>query len=243
MNIGLDCSTALTSTTARLFKNQQNTFVGRYITPGSWKSLTVAEVASIKAAGLQILSVFERTADRTKGGATTGSADGKLAYGHARTIGQPLGSAIYFAVDYDAQQVDYDRIEAYLRAAAIEIPGYKLGVYGSFYVIEEMHKRDVCSYYWQTVAWSRRNISKHANVFQRQIDISQNGIGIDLNEQYSEAGLWGQTTGEEGYKMQKPDADKIIALLQQVYAISPSKEVGRLADEVRKASNQPTQNS
>jgi peptidoglycan L-alanyl-D-glutamate endopeptidase CwlK len=48
---------------------------------------------------------------------------------------------------------------------------------------------------------------------------------------------------KEDYKMQILDANKIIALLQQVYAISPSKEVGRLADEVRKASNQPTQNS
>lgn len=47
---------------------------------------------------------------------------------------------------------------------------------------------------------------------------------------------------KEEYKMSKEDADKVIELLKAVYGIVPDKEVGRLADELRKASNQPTEN-
>jgi Rv2525c-like, glycoside hydrolase-like domain len=45
-----------------------------------------------------------------------GAADGKYA---AKTIGQPAGSAIYFAVDYDASAADIrNRIIPYFRAIA-----------------------------------------------------------------------------------------------------------------------------
>jgi lysozyme len=47
---------------------------------------------------------------------------------------------------------------------------------------------------------------------------------------------------KEDYKMKAEDANKIIKLLQAAYAIAPSAEIGRLADELRKASNQPIQN-
>lgn len=52
----------------------------------------------------------------------------------------------------------------------------------------------------------------------------------------------GMEAEEEGYTMTAEDANKIIGLLQAVYDIVPDKELGRLADELRKASNQPTQN-
>ncbi|KAF9142795.1 hypothetical protein BGX30_002163 [Mortierella sp. GBA39] len=188
---GIDCSTRVTAAAAKKFKADGVSFIGRYVTPNSWKSLCKEEADTIIAAGLQILSVFERTADRTKGGSANGKEDGKRAYAHVRSIGQPIGTAIYFAVDYDAPASQHDNIEAYLRAAAKEIPGYKIGVYGSFSVIEAMAIRGAASYFWQTLAWSRGLLSAKANVYQKQIDVMANGFKVDWNDQYSDAGLWG----------------------------------------------------
>ncbi|RED34661.1 DUF1906 domain-containing protein [Paenibacillus sp. VMFN-D1] len=188
---GIDCSTRVTAAAAKKFKADGVSFIGRYVTPNSWKSMCKEEADTIIAAGLQILPVFERTADRTKGGAANGAEDGRRAYAHVRSIGQPIGTAIYFAVDYDAPASQHDNIEAYLRAAAKEIPGYKIGVYGSFSVIEAMAIRGAAAYFWQTLAWSRGLLSAKANIFQKQIDVMANGIKVDWNDQYSDAGLWG----------------------------------------------------
>ncbi|MED5019345.1 DUF1906 domain-containing protein [Paenibacillus chibensis] len=212
-NKGIDCSTRVTAAVAKKFKADGVSFIGRYVTPGSWKSVTKEEAETIIAAGLQILSVFERTADRTKGGAANGAEDGKRAYAHVRSIGQPIGTAIYFAVDYDAPASQHNNIEAYLRAAAKEIPGYKIGVYGSFSVIEAMAIRGAASYFWQTLAWSRGLISAKANVYQKQIDVGANGIMVDWNDQYSDAGLWGaavqQPPVKEETKVQERDINQV----------------------------------
>ena len=63
------------------------------------------------------------------GGAAAGTSDGAVAYAQAIAVGQPEGTAIYFAVDYDATSSDYAAIEAYLKAAQQQLgSGYKAGV-------------------------------------------------------------------------------------------------------------------
>jgi hypothetical protein len=47
---------------------------------------------------------------------------------------------------------------------------------------------------------------------------------------------------EETMSLKKEDANKIIGILKAVYGIAPHKEIGRLADELRIASGQPTEN-
>ncbi|WP_040948484.1 DUF1906 domain-containing protein [Gorillibacterium massiliense] len=246
---GIDCGSPLNTVKAAQFKKDGVSFIGRYVTPESWKTLSKAEADILQAAGLQILSVFERSANRTKGGHNAGAEDGREAYTQARNIGQPVGSAIYFAVDYDAPESDFELLETYLRAAVAQIPGYKLGVYGSYSVIEAMSKRFPGIYGWQTIAWSRGKRSESAHVFQREINVTQNGHLIDWNEQMREAGLW--PIHEEGVaRMTKEDANKITAMLGTVYntakvcgAGAPAlAEIGRLADEVRAAAGLPKQN-
>ncbi|MEG3072149.1 MAG: DUF1906 domain-containing protein [Candidatus Syntrophopropionicum ammoniitolerans] len=121
-------------------------FVCRYLMPlarYAWKRLTGDEAEYITGAGMQIGSVFETTASRAAAGAAAGRADGVAAYKEAQLICQPKDTAIYFAVDYDAQPADYDAIEAYLRAAEEQIPGYRVGVYGLYTVVEEMAHREL----------------------------------------------------------------------------------------------------
>ncbi|THF78085.1 DUF1906 domain-containing protein [Cohnella fermenti] len=243
---GIDCATPLTATTAKQIAAAGYKFAARYLVPAqyAWKRLTKTEADAITAAGMQIVSVYETTASRPKGGAAYGKADGAAALAEAQTIAQPKGSAIYFAVDYDAQPADYDAIEAYLRAAAAQIPGYEAGVYGSYAVIEEMHKRGACPHFWQTYAWSKGKVSSYANIYQYQNGTSVAGVSLDLNRSYGGEGWWNtNTNNQEEYEMTKEDAEKIIRFLSAGWYAAVDQasknEFNRLANEVRKAAGIP----
>ncbi len=239
---GIDCATPLTAQLAKQLAAAGIEFVVRYLVPQryEWKRLTKAEVEFIRAAGLQLASVFETSASRPAGGAVAGSVDGQEAYNEAVLIGQPLGSAIYFAVDYDAQPKDYDAIEQYLWAAAKKVTGYAVGVYGSYAVIEEMARRKACTHFWQTYAWSKGKKSACANIYQYKNGTKLPGVNLtlDLNESFGNEGFW------EVKPMLKPeDAEKIIAFLGAGWKATESKEARdefhRLANEVRKAAGIP----
>lgn len=191
MKKGIDCTAQITKNIAETLRAKGITFVCRYLVPAdmAWKRLTKSEAGRISEAGISILSVYESTADRACGGNAAGLADGAAALKEAKGIGQTEGSAIYFAVDFDAQSSDYDKIEAYLKSAASQIMGYHIGVYGSYRVCEEMAKRGI-KYCWQTYAWSRGKKSVHANVYQYKNGISLAGITCDLNESYGNEGFW-----------------------------------------------------
>jgi len=237
---GIDCANPLTAAQAKALSAAGMGFAARYLVPESlaWKRLTRAEAEAITAAGMQIISVFETAANRAAGGASSGNADGLAALKEAKFIGQPQGSTIYFAVDYDAQPADYGAIEQYLRAASAQITGYETGVYGSFAVVEEMAKRGACTHFWQTYAWSRGNKSGRANVYQYQNDTRLVGVSLDLNESFGNEGWW-STRKEVIPDMTKADAEKIIGFLSAAWFIAGTKadkaEFNRLANEIRKA--------
>lgn len=187
---GIDFTTPLTTAKAKEVKAAGYDFVCRYLVSERLKSkrITKEEANAITDAGMFILSVYETTADRAKGGAEAGRADGKAALYEAKLIEQPIGSAIYFAVDYDTH--DYDTIEAYLRNAFAELSGYAIGVYGSYDIVEEMAKRKACTHFWQTYAWSRGLDSIHKNVYQYKNGVKVCGISCDLNNSYDNEGFW-----------------------------------------------------
>jgi hypothetical protein len=190
MTLGFDCATPLTAATAAAFRADGYMFVARYLVPSGWKALSQEEVEVISDAGLQIISVFETTANRPLSGREGGLEDGALAYRLAIDRKQLLGSTVYFAVDFDAIASQFNVIAEYLAAASEMLPGYNAGVYGSYTVVEEMGSRGVCSHFWQTYAWSRGKKSELRNVYQYENDIIAHGIGIDLNESYGNEGWW-----------------------------------------------------
>lgn len=249
--LGIDCSTPLTAQSARQLAEAGYRFAARYLVPQEykWKRLTLAEAEAITAAGMQIVSVFETTANRAAGGAVYGNSDGQAALKEAKAIKQPEGSAIYFAVDYDAQPDDYDAIEAYLKAAAAQIPGYEAGVYASYAVVEEMAKRGACEHFWQTYAWSRGHESNRANLYQYRNNVQAANTAVDLNRSYGGEGWWNtdsdvkassasdpspipetdanenensNANSEEGeMTMSKDDAEKIIRFLSAAWFAAP----------------------
>jgi hypothetical protein len=241
---GIDCSTPLEAATAKALAKQGYRFAARYLVPEryAWKRLTLSEAEAITVAGMQVISVYETTANRATGGASAGHEDGVAALKEARLIGQPTGSTIYFAVDYDAQPQDYDEIEKYLKAALQQIPDYSSGVYGSYAVVEEMAKRQACQSFWQTYAWSRGKKSGYANIYQYQNDVAIGGVAVDLNKSYGGEGWW-NTKGEGGPTISQDDANKIIRFLSAAWHAATTKtdkdEFNRLANEVRKAAGIP----
>ncbi|MFE1630736.1 DUF1906 domain-containing protein [Brevibacillus reuszeri] len=189
---GIDCAVPLTGEKAKAMAAAGMKFVCRYLVPVSmtWKRLTRAEAKAITAAGMKVVSVFQRGSNDAAGEATNGKRDGAAAYQEAKAIGQPEGTAIYFAVDYDAQPKDYGALEAYLKAAAEEVPGYLVGVYGSYAVVEEMAKRGACQRFWQTYAWSNKKLSKAANLYQYKNGQTLAGHDVDLNDGLGNEGWW-----------------------------------------------------
>ncbi|MGK9252355.1 DUF1906 domain-containing protein [Paenibacillus humicus] len=190
---GFDCATPVTAQVAAALVGFGLRYAARYLVPEShwkWKRLSQAESLILTNAGLEIVSVFETSASRPRGGAASGTEDGKLALAEAKVIGQPEGSAIYFAVDYDAKSSDFDSIEAYLRAAAKEIPGYRIGVYGSYAVVEAMAKRKAALHFWQTYAWSGGKESAFAHIFQYSNGRQLGGTLLDLNNFNGGEGAW-----------------------------------------------------
>lgn len=153
MTKGFDCSTPLTAQTAAAFVKDGYSFVARYLVPSGYKALTKSEADRISQAGLEIVSVFETTANRALGGRSAGLADGATAVQVAHQLGQPAGSCIYFAVDFDATSAQMATIVAYIKRQVKRL-GYTTGVYGSYAVMEAVKKAGACSRFWQTYAWS-----------------------------------------------------------------------------------------
>jgi len=228
---GIDCAVPLTAEKAKAMAAAGMRFVCRYLVPESmaWKRLTRAEAEAITAAGMKIVSVFQRGQKDAAGGAANGSRDGKAAYQEAKLIGQPEGTAIYFAVDYDAQPADYAAIEAYLRAAAKEVPGYRIGVYGSFNVVEAMASVNACQHFWQTYAWSKGKLSKAANLYQYKNGQQLAGHTVDFNDALGGEGWWDTNPQTVEKAVDKTAAEKVIGVLGALWTASADKQVQEAA--------------
>ncbi|GGA14323.1 hypothetical protein GCM10008018_69020 [Paenibacillus marchantiophytorum] len=180
--------------------------------------------------------MFETTANRALGGRAAGLADGATSVQIAKQVGQPAGSCIYFAVDFEAKSSQMATVIEYIRAASEAIPEYTTGVYGSYAVIDAVWKAQACSRYWQTRAWSYGAVHPYIHIYQydygpQRLGLMMNGIDMNLNESLGNEGAWSSLKAEEKEPVLRvEDANKIIKILKAVYKIYPNTEVGRLAD-------------
>ena len=232
MVLGIDTAARLTGEQARELKGAGYSFVGRYLVPevGSlkYKALTKGEAEAICSAGLKLLCVWETTADRAKGGAATGASDGTQALACARELEMPESGIIYFAVDFGAQAGDMDAIEAYLRAAREQTGEYEIGVYGSYFVVEEMAQRKACGHFWQCVGWSGGKKSGSLNVYQAQWGKTAAGVGVDIDEcaDMDAAGIW-------DYEEENMTGEQIYSKLNEYLSAQPAPDWAK--DELERA--------
>lgn len=139
-------------------------FVARYYRdPTShWPPLSASEARRLTSLGLKIVAVWEpHSPDPAHFSYSSGYADALAAYRQAKMVGQPAGSAIYFAVDFDARALEpveqyFGGIAAGLAAASGGKAEYKIGVYGSGAVCDAVKQAGLAQYSWlsNSTAWA-----------------------------------------------------------------------------------------
>ena len=137
-------------------------FVARYYRDptSSLPALSPQEALKLASAGVKIVAVWEQNSpDPVNLTYTSGYNDAISAYKQAKAIGQPAGSAIYFAIDYNAHDLApaleyFHGIEAGLAAASGGPSEYKIGVYGSGAVCDAIKRAGLARYSWLTKATS-----------------------------------------------------------------------------------------
>jgi len=160
------------------------------------KCLTATEARALSAAGIAVGVVFQQMQNATRYfSRQEGERAGERALWLARdTIGQPEGSAIYFAVDYDAGAQDVDSaIASYFEGvhAALGSGGsggtpYRVGAYGSGLVCDRLRDRGLIDLAWLSLSRGFRG-TREALAAGRY-DLQQTelativGLPADLNE-------------------------------------------------------------
>jgi len=141
-------------------------FVARYYRDlaSRWPTLSANEARRLSALGLKIVAVWEsHSRSPTHFSYSSGYYDAVMAYQQARAIGQPYGSAIYFAVDYNVPSQSLASIEEYFRGVAAGLTGegggvasYTVGVYGSGAVCDAIKGAGLARYCWlsNSFAWA-----------------------------------------------------------------------------------------
>ena len=136
-----DCATILTAEKAAALKSNGYFVVGRYLTGtvnGKSKALTASEIQIIFNAGLRFFPIYQSGgASNSYFNSARGTSDARAAITAAENLGIPSGSIIYFAIDYDALDVQvtsnvlpyFQSISSYF--SNYGTTAYRIGVYGS----------------------------------------------------------------------------------------------------------------
>lgn len=175
------------------------TFIGRYLSKSAWKALTKTEARRIALNDLYIVSVYQNNNNKPEFFTQArGIADAKDALIKAYSVGQPKGSPIYFAVDFDAYSSAQSMSKVYSYFAGVisvfKGTGYDVGIYGSYGTCKSVRDKFGLKYVWQTLAWSKRKVLDDANLYQWKIDtpLPENARfgNVDLNESNGVGGGW-----------------------------------------------------
>jgi Domain of unknown function (DUF1906) len=159
-------------------------FVARYLSgdPTGGKDLTASEMTSLEAAGLDIVLTWETDGTDCQNGMSAGVSDAQAAESEVESIGAPITRPIYFAVDFDADSSDATACNAYFQGVASVIGLNRTGVYGGYYIVNELMSGGLATWGWQTYAWSNGEWDSAAQL--RQTD-----DGIDNDELDADEGM------------------------------------------------------
>jgi hypothetical protein len=106
--LGID-SAIDTSDVVEELRGSRIDFVARYYRDptSSLPALSSQEARKLASLGLKIVAVWEQNSpDPENFSYSSGYSDAFSAYKQAKAIGQPAGSAIYFAIDFDAHELE-----------------------------------------------------------------------------------------------------------------------------------------
>ena len=176
---GFDCDAVVTPSALVKTKAAGFSFAGRYL-----KNMTSAEVKLICGAGLKIVSLFERKNTYGYFTAAQGAADGKRAVAQAFALGQPPGTPIIFAVDWDASAGQLaGGIAAYFKAVGAELVGrFAPGVYGSGLTLDTLKHAGLAyhQYLAQSTGWRDTRGFTGADIIQGRTT-NEYGFGFPID--------------------------------------------------------------
>lgn len=176
------------------------------------KALGLAEARALARAGIRLVTVFQQRQTRVEDFAEhIGLRAGRRAHALAAdAVGQPEGSAIYFAVDFDASEQDIDKsirpyFEGVRQALAAEgggTPRYRVGAYGSGLVCRHLSEARLIDFVW--ISMSRgfrgtRELLESGGWHLNQLAPARSllGFGVDFNESNPALPDFGSFTVEE----------------------------------------------
>jgi hypothetical protein len=165
------------------------------------KGLGLAELADLRTARtingikyppLSIALVWETTAGRAlEGGWAGGNNDARYALGSIAKFNFGSTIPIYFAVDVDAQSWQQPALDSYLRGAISVLGLARVGVYGSYQVLNRCRANGVARWFWLTYAWSYGQINPFAHLYQYRNTVYIGGQEVDLTRGLqSDYGQW-----------------------------------------------------
>jgi chitosanase len=166
--------------------------IGRYYASNHQKRLTRPEAEAITAADLDIFVVFENSGDPQLS-FDSGVNDAQIALGQAKTVGQPGGTGIYFALEHEKfggfSLAHVPGIKGYLEGVrSVLSPHFKVGVYGDGVVCKAALDAGLCEFTWLSASTKHPGTpeftaSGRATLIQRRnVDQMIDGLSIDFND-------------------------------------------------------------
>jgi LysM repeat protein len=141
-------------------------FAVRYL-HASGKGLSNAEIADLRAHGIQIAVVYEAGAKSFLGHGA-GAAQARTAQALLNGLSLSSSLPIYFAVDWDASEADQTGIDEALRGAASVIGAGRVGIYGGYWPVSRAQAHGTARWLWQTYAWSGGHVAAGIHLYQWQ---------------------------------------------------------------------------
>jgi hypothetical protein len=194
---GVDYSSSVSRPSTSQLQTKGFKFVVRYLSGYASKDISKTEYQTLTAAGVKVVLVYEKQAQRPESGKTAGIADAKAVQGLLATYGLPADAFVYYAVDYDTTVGP--NITGYFQGVNSVRGVDKTGVYGSYAVVTGCLKGNLVSKAWQTYAWSGGKWSTDSRTVLRQVKngVKYSGwpIDVDIDEAWAaEYGFVGGTT-------------------------------------------------
>jgi Domain of unknown function (DUF1906) len=173
-------------------------FACRYLSHSPAKNLKLLEANHLSSLGIDLVVVWETTANRALAGHDAGVADANEALRQANRLGMPEDRPIYFAIDFDAtaHQLSHE-ITEYFQGVSEVLGVDRTGVYGGYRQVGAMFDGGLVTFGWQTYAWSSGHWDARAQIQQYRNDQFIGGVSVDFDRATAaDFGQWSIQLGE-----------------------------------------------
>lgn len=176
---GIDC---ISSPPVADLQANNVSFVCRYLSEVNSlteeKLLTLGEAKTLSQGGMQIVSNFEWTADRSTQGYDAGVYDAQLARNQHTSCGGSQDRPIYFSVDGPYTLAE---VAPYFHGVVSVLGLSRSAAYGSYLIIQSLFNANLISWGWQTYAWSGGFLEPRSHIYQYSNGQSMGEKSVDYD--------------------------------------------------------------